>query len=1003
VNDSVKQPAQDSQPAAWYRPWISPKKVRFWLLIGLVLYTLGGFFLAPRLLENMAVKKVSELGRSLSVGEVKINPFLLTIQVLDSKMHDTDGVLLISYDEYFWDFELSSLFHWAWTFREIRLNGFFLNLERFRPGEDRIGQFTSAFPRDASETAGDSDESGKLPRIIIQQLRMENGRLGITDHVGDEEFKAEYGPISVEINDLSTLPDQSGRQQVSITTEAGGTIAWSGNVQISPLRSQGSLTMSGKGLEEVHRYLDLLVPFTTSGEEVEVTFDYELEKDDDTPLQVSVNNLNARASDIRITLPDSSEEIITLPSVELTGGSLRWPEQSVALGSLSITDPELKLQRLEDGSLNLEAMRPAGSEEKQEGQDDAKQNALSSWKLELQEFSIENASLSLLDLATGPDAGLEIQNLSLTVSDFNNQENSLFPTRSEFNLASGGSVLFAGTVGAFPQISAEGGLNVNGLLVNVSQPWVTGFAHVAVESGAVSLDGSLTHGPDDLAAYNGSLMFRNFSLNDAVREEQLAGWEQLNINRLEFSLGKRSLNTSELEFSKLYGRLAIASDKTTNVGDLIVQNSTGESESQPASEPMAMDIVIDGFEIDDASLDFSDLSLPLPFEAAIRSMDGTISTLSTLSAEPARIQLDGQVNDFGQAQIGGSINANSFYEFTDIQMVFRNLEMARLTPYTIQFAGHEIAAGRLDLDLDYKIQKGQMQGANSIVVRELTLGDKVEHPDAMNLPLGLAVALLKDGEGVIDINLPVSGDLNDPEFQIGGIVAKAIFNLITKIITSPFRLLGNLVGVDAEDFGTLSFAAGSAEVSPPDREKLVKMAEAMLQRPELQLAIGGVYETKTDSSAMKISRVDEQLEILMDAQEQESEDLSTVIGRRVMESMFLEAVPGVSLESVQAEFMGTVSESKEEKTPVLDEIAYVEGLRHRIIQQQVVTESELQQLADARADNVIVVLQGMEENSALSIQKKTAQEIEAEGTAVPLELEVTINDNGENSENPNQG
>ncbi len=840
----MKHPTEDSQPIAWYRPWISPRKLRFWLLLGLVLYTLGGFFLAPWWLERTAVKKVDDLGRSLTVGDVKVNPFLLTIQVLDSTMHDTDGELLISYDEYFWDFQLSSLFRWAWTFREIRLNGFYLNLERFRPGEDRIGQFTDAFPKDSSEGARDSDQPERLPRIIIQKLQLENGRLELTDHVGDKEFKAEYGPISVMVHDLSTLPDQSGRQQVSISTQAGGTISWSGNLQISPLRSQGSLTMNGKGLEAAHRYLDLFLPFTTSGEDVEVTFDYKLEKDHTDPLQVSVENFAARASDIRIALPDSSEEIITLPSVELSGGSLHWPEQTVKLDSLKVTRPVLKLLRMQDGHLNLEAMRLSGTDQKENGQDVAKQEPSRPWRFELGDFSIEDGSLSFRDLVTGPEAEVEVQGFSLTISAISNQENVVFPTRSAFDLVSGGSVLFEGTVGALPQPSANGELNVSKLQVNVGQPWLSDLAQVVIDSGSVSLDGQLVHNPAEPAIYNGSLSVSNLGLTDSVRQERLAGWELLNINRLEFSLGNRSLSTSELEFNKPYGRLAIAQDKSTNIGDILISKSGGEVESESSTESVPMDIVIDGFEIDNASLDFSDLSLPLPFEAAIRSMDGTISTLSTSSAEPARIQLDGQVNEFGQVQIGGSINARSYYEFTDIQMNFRNLEMARLTPYTIQFAGHEIDAGRLDLDLDYKIQKGQMQGENSIVVRELTLGDKVDHPDAVSLPLGLAVALLKDSEGVIDIDLPVRGDLNDPEFRIGGIVAKAIFNLITKIITSPFRLLGNLVGVDSEDFGTLSFEAGSPEVSPPDREKLVKMAEAMIQRPELQLAIGGVYETK---------------------------------------------------------------------------------------------------------------------------------------------------------------
>ena len=192
---------------------------------------------------------------------------------------------------------------------------------------------------------------------------------------------------------------------------------------------------------------------------------------------------------------------------------------------------------------------------------------------------------------------------------------------------------------------------------------------------------------------------------------------------------------------------------------------------------------------------------------------------------------------------------------TDVTVEFRNLLMPKLSPYTVQFAGREIDQGKLDLGLVYAIDEGKLHGENDVVLSDLVLGEKVDHPDAASLPLGLAVSLLKDADGVIKIDLPVEGDINDPEFKIGGVVWQAITGLITKIVSAPFRFLGNLIGVDSEDFGQFEFLAGRADLTPPELEKIVQMEKALQQRPELTIEISGVADRVIDVPALKLIRL----------------------------------------------------------------------------------------------------------------------------------------------------
>jgi hypothetical protein len=197
------------------------------------------------------------------------------------------------------------------------------------------------------------------------------------------------------------------------------------------------------------------------------------------------------------------------------------------------------------------------------------------------------------------------------------------------------------------------------------------------------------------------------------------------------------------------------------------------------------------------------------------------------------------------------IRPNDFGRSSDIDLVFRNLEMKNLSPYSGKFAGRLIKTGKFSADLKYQIHDYKMTGDNKIIIDNLVLGEQVDEPGASNLPLDLAIALLRDANGRIDIGLPVTGDLNDPQFSIGPLIWKVLTNLITKAVTAPFRALGSLFGGEGTNFDAVEFDPGSADLPPPEKEKLVKIADAMKQRPQLKLVIQGRYSPEVDGMEFK--------------------------------------------------------------------------------------------------------------------------------------------------------
>ena len=333
-------------------------------------------------------------------------------------------------------------------------------------------------------------------------------------------------------------------------------------------------------------------------------------------------------------------------------------------------------------------------------------------------------------------------------------------------------------------------------------------------------------------------------------------------NDLVLTLEPNRVAIDELQVNGPSGRLIIAEDHTVNLADVLRQpltpsedEDTGKEDRADAATGESLDesfpVTIARVIVSDGALDFADLSLRPQFATRMHDLKGVVSGLGTDPSRSAKLQLDARVDKFGSARIRGQISIIRPEQFTDIEMVFRNLQMTSLSPYVAKFAGYQIASGRLALDLHYKVADRKLKGGNKIVLHQVALGKKVESPDALDLPLDLAIAVMKDSEGVIDIGLPVSGDLDDPKFDYGEVIAKAFTNMLGKIVTAPFKALGALFGAGDRKLDTIDFDPGSDVIAPPEREKLEAVARALNERPALLLVVPPTYAAAEDTPVLQ--------------------------------------------------------------------------------------------------------------------------------------------------------
>jgi hypothetical protein len=245
--------------------------------------------------------------------------------------------------------------------------------------------------------------------------------------------------------------------------------------------------------------------------------------------------------------------------------------------------------------------------------------------------------------------------------------------------------------------------------------------------------------------------------------------------------------------------------------------------------------------LEQGTVDFADQSLVLPFATEVQELNGVVQGLASDRASRAVVRLEGRVAEYGLARAEGSLSPFRPKSFLDLNVTFRNVDMPPLSPYTVTFAGRRIQSGRLALDLQYKIDNGTLAGENRVVLEKFTLGERVKAPGALDLPLDLAVALLTDSKGRIDLAVPVHGNVDDPQFSYGHLIWQAIRNVITRIVTAPFRALGALFGGGGESLESIAFDPGRATLLPPEREKLKRVAEGLGKRPQLRLVAEGQH------------------------------------------------------------------------------------------------------------------------------------------------------------------
>jgi uncharacterized protein involved in outer membrane biogenesis len=977
----------------------------------ILIYLLFGWLALPPLLQSQAEKFVAEKsGHRLTMDKPEFNPFTLALRLHNLHLTEPDGKPLLAFKQLLVDFSAGSLFRRAYVFDAIRLDGLEATVDQRRDGRLNWSALIDSLGSKEPPAPKPEAAASPLPRLEVRSLIVADGHLEVGDHRTAPGFSSRVEPLDIELNDLSTLPNEKGQYEISAHTGFGAAIRWQGEVELNPLAVAGDFSIEGVSLAKLAPLMKLPANLAAPEGTAALAAHYRVTQAQGQ-IDVTLDQVLAKLAGLKVRSAGNDEPVVTLDSIEARDGRFDLRQRSVTVGTITIAGGGVDAVRAANGRLNLLDLVPPAAPAAATPAKGAPEEA--PWHYRIDRLALSGLHAGFRDQSLSPAAQARLEDIAINVTGISDDLKAPLPVHASFRADAGGSFDAEGKVVAADP-SAEFQIKLADLSLKPVQPYLGALTTLTLTDGKVSVDGHASYGAKGVA-YKGALAVRDLRITEGDSRTVFLAWKSLASRNLEATQDRLAIG--DLNLDGLDTRLIIAKDKSVNVTKILrpqpAPPPSAASAPAKASKAPPFLVNIDRLHIVRSQMEYADYSLALPFGTRIHDLHGSINGLSSRPGAPGQLELDGQVDEYGLARAAGQIDLFDPTAFTDLKVVFRNVEMTRLTPYSATFAGRKIDSGKLSLDLEYKIKDRQLAGDNQVIMDSLKLGERVDSPEAKNLPLDLAIAILQDSDGRIDLGLPVSGNLDDPQFSYGQIVWKAIVNVLTKIVTAPFRALGKLFG-NGEKVESIAFDPGRAQLTPPEREKLVKLADALGKRPKLALAIGGTY-TASDRVALQDLQLRRTLAARMGQQVNDKTDpgpMSTAQPKvqSALEGLFSDRFGGAELAALKDGFRkanpGQLPEStagkllsglsgmfREKRTLNEDEVAKLKGadfygvLFDRLRAREAITDDRLKALASERGDFVLATLKAAGAPTD-RISVLAPEKVDVEGDSVPLKMDL---------------
>ena len=1025
-------------------------------LVGI--YAAFGYRTVPALVKSKAEEFVREnYGRELQIAEVRFDPFDLRLEIMDLALPDSDGELLLGFDRLLVDFELASVWERALVFSEVALDAPVVRAVIRPDGSMNLADL--ALPPDPQDVAEEdpgvpaiwlqlfSISDGRLDfEDRARAAPFSQSFLPVTFTLRDFRTTPEGGDFA-----LSARGEHGGQLEWKGEFSLAPNVASTGEISLL----EQSVTRVGELLGDA-----LPFELTRGTLALAATYELALGDGVDLDLKlpsIELADLGLRARGVEqewvsIPLLSVSDTEVQIPenSVAMARVLLQGLEASAWLaedGSISIERlfappeaPDRQAAAGETGGEEPQAQRPAGAADQQPAAA-APQEA--EWTVSVAALELSEASVQFEDRFIAPVTPFSFAPVNVKLTDLSLDLSRPLPIELTATVNDHVPMTIKGTVTPDP-LAADLGVSLSGARMQILQPYILPLADVTIRDGRLQADGRLgllppgADGPE--FAFEGDVSIRGFKSTDNALDEDFINYELLQLSKLRYSMAPDGLDIDRILLRKPYARVILSKNQVLNIAAALDPEGSAaavkereaaaaaeEAEQQrlkdpayrkarkreekaragdrsathaapaPQSAESEMPIRIREVRIENGQMNYSDFFIEPNFSADIKQLNGTVKGLSSDPNARAQIALDGKLGEFSPVTINGESQPFAFDRYTDIEMRFEDIPLPVLNPYSGTFAGFNIASGMLTTELAYHIENRALDADHHIVIDQLEWGEATGSKKAVTLPIRFATSLLKDANGVIDLDIPVNGTLDDPQFRIGPIVWQIVKNLIVKVVSAPFKFLGSLFE-GAEEAKFVDFAPGDATLPAASAQSLHSLAQALVQKPALKLDVPIGTVTELDAPVLAERRYEAELQA----------ELQKQARRKDKKKKADDAVPGYdTLDAEQKIELLTALATRLNGTPpalppepprpegmsrrearAAAEAATVDYLEQQLKEGIRASEADLDALGQARSEAVRAALLGDGQLDPGRVIPNRNGKVSAQGGQVRFELEI---------------
>ncbi|HEM7826279.1 TPA: DUF748 domain-containing protein, partial [Burkholderia multivorans] len=742
--------------------------------------------------------------------------------------------------------------------------------------------------------------------LTIRHVAIDGGTVNLDDHVPATPTALALTKLAATLDGFALQRKTPAKYTLSTSLSRGGDLKAEGTVDVAAKQVDTKLVVDALALAPLQPYLGEATRARVLDGALGATINAKADWGK-TPLDAQVADSELSLKSLKLATPDAKAPAIVLPDARAKIAKVDVAARTAEIASVDAHGLALDVKRLKNGNIDLAAFAsPAQPAVPQRTVARKAQAAAPSWHYRIDALNVKEASANFTDLSTPRPVKLAIKPLDLSVQKLGDDMTKPLPVQLKATLNRKGSLNVAGDVTAQPLKLA---LKIDGNRVDAAafEPYFGSALNATIASALLNAQGNLTfaQAKDTMrAAYRGNVALVDVRMLDKATSDPFAGWRSLALTNLKANYDDKGtdVDAARVTFSNFYGRVLLDAQGRLNLND-IVAKETGPAQSltrdasksepvplspgvtppaaaqaasaaaaQQASAPAAASATVvvkaapapqrpvrmhfGELVLQNGRVTYTDNFIKPNYTANLVAIKGTVGAFGTDSTTSAPVDVAANLAGNGPISIKGSVNPLIDKPALDLTATAHDIELTNLTPYSAKYAGYPITKGKLNVDLHYQLANDQLKANNHIFIDQLTFGDHIDNDTATKLPVKLAISLLKNTRGEIDVNLPVSGSLSNPEFSVGGLIWRALLNLIAKAVTSPFSLLAHAFGSGGEDLGYVEFAPGSAVLTDAQQKKLDTVVKMLTEKPSIRLDLIGRVDPDKDTPGLRTAYVD---------------------------------------------------------------------------------------------------------------------------------------------------